>query len=107
MQRVNITLPDKLLKDLDNYCQENGFQRSELIRELLRGELYPTGVDTTTDSGTITSYPKTKKEVEKQVEVKVSNPPPLQGKKGGTGMFCKTHKAMRVGQQFTCGCIVG
>ena len=40
-------------------------------------------------------------------QVKVSNSPPLKGKLGGTGMFCKNHKAMKIGLQFTCGCIVG
>lgn len=34
--RVNISLPDKLLKDLDNYCKKNGFNRSEFIRHLIR-----------------------------------------------------------------------
>lgn len=33
---------------------------------------------------------------------------PSKSKLGGTGIFCKNHKSnMKIGDKFTCGCIVG
>ena len=43
----------------------------------------------------------------KIVQAKVQKIEP-KGKLGGTGMLCKNHKStMRVGDNFTCGCIIG
>lgn len=36
MARVLISLPDDLLKELDDYCQEAHFNRSEFLRFFLR-----------------------------------------------------------------------
>ena len=38
--RVNISLPEELLKNVDKYCKKGNFARSELIRKLLRDELW-------------------------------------------------------------------
>jgi len=38
--RVNITIPPILFKDTKKYCKENGIKISELIRHLVRIEIY-------------------------------------------------------------------
>lgn len=36
MLRVNISIPEELLKPLDEQCKELGYTRSEYLRELIR-----------------------------------------------------------------------
>lgn len=36
MAKVLLNLPDGLLKRLDDYCEANSYQRSELIRHIIR-----------------------------------------------------------------------
>jgi hypothetical protein len=43
--RLNISIEDALLKKVDWYCEENSYNRSELIAELLRHRIM--GVDIT------------------------------------------------------------
>jgi len=38
--RINVSMPDDFLKEVDKYCVDNKLQRSELIRHLLRVEIY-------------------------------------------------------------------
>ena len=40
MAKILLTLPDNLLKQLDNRCQERSFTRSELVRDLIRREVW-------------------------------------------------------------------
>lgn len=37
---INMTIPEQLLKDLNEYCERNELQRSEFIRHLIRLEIY-------------------------------------------------------------------
>ena len=45
MSRILISLPDNLLQDVDNYCKENKYLRSEFIRHIIRYFLYPDDFD--------------------------------------------------------------
>lgn len=44
--KILISMPEKLTRDLDTYCQNFHFERSELIRSLIRDRIYGTpGLD--------------------------------------------------------------
>jgi hypothetical protein len=43
MSKVLLSLPEKLLKDLDIVCDSQGYDRSEYIRMCIRQRLYDTG----------------------------------------------------------------
>lgn len=39
VMRINISIPDELLLSFDDYCKKNHYERSELIRGLIRTAL--------------------------------------------------------------------
>lgn len=41
MSKILLTLPDDLLASLDEYCKKFSYERSEMIRRLIRGIVYP------------------------------------------------------------------
>jgi metal-responsive CopG/Arc/MetJ family transcriptional regulator len=36
---VSVRLPEKIVDELNNYCEENGYTRSEFLRMIIRKEL--------------------------------------------------------------------
>lgn len=39
LMRINVTIPDKLLKEIDSFCIDNNYDRSEFFRKLSREAL--------------------------------------------------------------------
>lgn len=40
MAKLTFSMPEEILKDLTSYCDKNGLAKSELLRHLIRIEIY-------------------------------------------------------------------
>lgn len=101
--RINISLDEKLLKQLDDLCGKLHYTRSEYLRSLIRKEGFTERV-----------YPgihEAEEEVKPSPVAQEGTPKKLnvgslikeQSKKP---MFCKKHSGSRIGDIYTCGCKV-
>ncbi len=127
MSKILLSIPDDLLQVLDEHIGKFKYERSEFIRKLIRDEIYPEYIPPkivsppvpeviTVPCGQISEKITHKVMVE---EVKKDEEAAKQAfihetrekiekisKVKEAPMFCPKHRAMRLGDTYTCGCKV-
>lgn len=74
MAKVLLSLCDDLLKDIDRYCLQFKYERSELIRQAIRDKIYPKDISQPqplkeeTKKDISNGYTKPEKELEEEEE---------------------------------------
>lgn len=54
MKKILLAIPDDMMRDIDDYCKQYSFERSEFIRSVIRGKIYggPSGYQPVQPSST-------------------------------------------------------
>ena len=122
--RINISIDDKLLQAFDSFCEKYRFNRSELLSKLMREQVYTHFTQpktkengklenrevSTDDVSTVVmqrEVSQDEKELLKQEKIKKAREAIKNMEKNSKApTFCPKHGTMRVGDHYTCGCLI-